>query len=528
MSAMAQLGGKRLVVLGGGLAGLSYVHYMRNFLAASNKNHLISKITLLEANNYMGGSVKSNLFDDGMVHELGPRSVRTQGARAKNTIVLLEQLGLEDKLVCIYPDSGAAKNRYIFNNGQLHKIAVSFWTLLSKLPNSKTTLAGAIIKDLRTQKMNLDVYPDRDPSLYDFFAHRFGEDVAENVVDPLFRGITAGDARKLSTRALFGDLLDKEQVYGSLFKSINKPPTSKSRHDDLFPHDITNSKLLEKFDKEKFISYNIKTGLQTLPEHLSNSLLNTNENDTLSIFNETKVVSISFDRDDDGDDDDDQAPCRVKVKTVDGDYVDIPADHIVSALPSTELAKVLPESLKHKVLHNITKIPHSPVGCVCVEYRDLKKKKLPDVINSFGFLTQSKAGSRVLGIAFDSAMFPEIDEPHNSTRMTCMIGGSWFKEVVGTDNLDEVQDTQLEQIALEEIRKILKLNDEPFRISTYLWKTGIAQYEPGHKGRLDETRSNIKNLSIPLTLLGQSYDGVAVNDVIFASRLAADEFVNSL
>lgn len=523
---MAQLGGKRLVILGGGLSGLSYAHYLRNFLAASNKNHLISKITLLEANNYMGGSVKSNLFDDGMVHELGPRSVRTQGVRAKNTIVLLEQLGLEDKLVCIHPDSSAAKQRYIFNGGQLHKIAFSFWTLLSKLPNTKTTPVGAIIKDLRTQRMNLDDYPDRDPSLYDFFAHRFGEDVAENIVDPILRGITAGDARKLSTRALFGDLLDKEQVYGSLIKSIGKPPTSKMRHDDLFPHDVINSKLLDKFDKEKLVSYNIKTGLQTLPEYISNSLLNTDENDVLSIFNKTQVVSIKFGRDDD--DDDDQAPCKVKVKTVDGDHVDIPADHIVAALPSVELAKILPESLKHKALHNITKIPHSPVACVCVEYRNLKEKKVPSVLNSFGFLTQSKAGSRVLGIAFDSAMFPVIDEPHNSTRMTCMIGGSWFKEVVGTDNLDEVQDTQLEQIALEEIRKILKLNDEPFRMSAYLWKTGIAQYEPGHTGRLKETRSNITNLSIPLTLLGQSYDGIAVNDVIFASRMAANEFVNSL
>lgn len=527
MSAITQAGGKRILILGGGLSGLSYAHYLRNFTAAFNKNHLISKITIVEANNYMGGSIKSNIFEDGMIHELGPRSVRSVGVRGKNTIVLLEQLGLQDELVYIRSESKAANQRYIYSNNQLHKIVFSPWRLFSKLPNIKKSIAGAIYKDLTTERMNLDKYPHRDPSIYDFFAHRFGEDVAENVVDPILRGITAGDARKLSTRALFGDLLEREQVYGTLLKSIGKPPTSKAPHDDLFPHDMINSKLLDKFDREKVMSYNIKTGLQTLPEHLSNSLLNTNEDNSLSIFNQTQVVSINF-----NENDDDQAPCSVRVKTVDGDLVEIYADHIVSTLPSIDLAKILPESITvelSKALENVTNIKHSPVGCVCLEYRNLKRTgKNANVLDSFGFLTQSKAGSRVLGIAFDSAMFPEIDRPLNSTRMTCMIGGSWFKEVVGTDNLDEVKDSRLEQIALEEIRKILEIKDDPFRVSNYLWKTGIAQYEPGHKERLKEARSRIAKLSIPLTLLGQSYDGVAVNDVVFAARMAANDFVKSL
>lgn len=526
MSAISQIGGKRILILGGGVSGLSYAHYLKNFTAAFNKNHLISKITIIEANNYMGGSIKSNMFDDGMIHELGPRSIRTVGVRGKNTVVLLEQLGLQDGLVCIHAKSIAATQRYIYSNNRLHRIEFSPWKLFSKLAGTKTSIASAVYKDLTTKRMDLDKCPDRDPSIYDFFAHRFGEDIAENVADPILRGITAGNVRKLSTRALFGDLLDKEQAYGTLIKGLNKPPTSKMPHDDLFPHDMINSKLLDRFEKEKIISYNIKTGLQTLPEHLSNSLLNTNENNTLSIYNQTKVVSINFNQSEE-----DRAPCSVSVRTVDGDLVEIDADHIVSTLPSSDLAKILPESMpeeQRKALENVTRIPHSPVGCVCVEYRDLKKTKNSDVLKSFGFLTHSKAGSRVLGIAFDSAMFPEIDNPHNSTRMTCMIGGSWFKEVVGTDNLDEVKGFQLEQIALEEIRNILKIENDPFRVSNYLWRTGIAQYEPGHKERLKETRASITKLNIPLTLLGQSYDGIAVNDVVFTARMAANDFVKSL
>lgn len=80
-------------MLGGGLSGLSYAHYLRNFLAYHQKTSAVSKITLVEANDYMGGSVKTNVFEDNVVHELGPRSVRMSGMKAHNTCSLIEQLG---------------------------------------------------------------------------------------------------------------------------------------------------------------------------------------------------------------------------------------------------------------------------------------------------------------------------------------------------------------------------------------------------------------------------------------------------
>lgn len=517
--------GKRLIILGGGLSGLSYAHYLRNFLAFYKKESLISKVTLLEANDYMGGSIKTNVFDDSVVHELGPRSVRLVGAKAQNTGALIEQLGLADRVVVVSPKSAAGKDRYVYKEGRLWNVPSSFGALLSKLPASNTRLIRAIINDISNGKrMDLDKYPDSDPPLYDFIEHRFGKDAAECVLDPLLRGITAGDARQLSTKALFGDMLAKEQIYGSVMKGVFKPPTTKISHDDLFPHDVLDSKLLDKFQKEGAISFNLTTGLQTLPEHLCNSLLNTNDDGVIDIFNRTKIKEITFNNRQS-----DQAPCSVVVQTVDGDEVSIDADHIISTIPSQDLAKVVPNSMapeQKKALDYILSIPHAPVGCVVIEYRNVKN--FPKEINSFGFLTHSKAGSRVLGISFDSAMFPQIDEHTGSFRMTCMLGGHWYKEIFGTENLDQVTNAQLEQISLEEVEKILGIKDEPHRMSTLLWKTGIAQYRPGHVGRMKETRDEIEKMKIPLTLLGQSYDGVAVNDVIYSARLAANEFVKSL
>lgn len=523
---MAQIGGKRIVILGGGLAGLTYLHYVRNFAAALNKTSQLGKMVLIEANDYMGGSIKTQVYEDGPAHELGPRSIRNVGVKSKNTIVLLEQLGLGEKIVSIYKNSLAAQDRYVYDNGELHRLPSGYKALVQKLPGSDEMIFQSILKDLRAPKMDLDHFPYRDPSLYDFIAYRFGKMAAEKFLDPMMRGITAGDARNLSTRAVFGDILEKEQVYGSIIKALRKPPINKTPHDEFFQKDIEESSLLSHLSKNSTVSYNLNCGLQTITEHLSNSLLNSNDDGLVSIYNQTKATGIEF-----NDQDPDEAPCSVHITTVDGDKLTMEADEVVSAIPACDFAKILPQTIdtrQQQAFENIAKIPHVPVGCVCVEYRDLDKTNLSEVVKSFGFLTNSQSGSRVLGISMDGAMFPEIDEPYNSTRMTCMIGGAWFKEMVGTDNLDEVKDSELEQIALEEIRRILRIYDEPFRMSPLLWKTGIAQYTPGHNERLARTRRALKDLNIPLVLLGQSYDGFAVNDVVFASRMAAYNFVKSL
>lgn len=523
---MAQISaGKRLLVLGGGLSGLSFVHYLRNFLAFHKKSGAISKIIILEANNYMGGSIKTNVFEDGVVHELGPRSIRMIGAKGNNTVCLIEQLGLGDHMVSLTTASVASRDRYVYRDNNFYKVPASLASVFRRIPGSNKTLLGVLRHDLFQPKMDLEKYPYKDPPLYDFVCHRFGTEAAEAILDPLLRGIVAGKSRETSTLALFGDMLRKEQTYGSFSMGALKGPVTKMTHDELFPGDIMGSKLLDKMQKDRVLSYNLETGLQTLPEHLSNSLLNTNDDGLISIYNRTKVLQVNFNTDHLA-----ETPCSVKVRTVDGDDLTIEADHIISTIPAKNFNETLGDCMpteQKEALKFVTEIPHSPIGCVAIEYRDLSKP-LPNLVKSFGFLTHSQAGSRVLGISFDTTMFPKLDAHVGSFRLTCMLGGSWYKEVFGTENLDQVTNAQLEQISLEEVRKLLKIEDEPHRMSTIFWKVGIAQYRPGHSARLAETRENLKKLNMPLTLLGQSYDGFSVNDVVYSARLAANDFAKSL
>lgn len=515
--------GKRIVILGGGVTGLSYLHYLRIFAQALDKEHLIDRIVLVESNNYLGGALKSKVYDDGVVHELGVRNIRTYGVKSRSTMALAEHLGLDADVVGV--KAGSTKGRQVLTkDNHMEELPESMFRLFRKLPGTNTRVGQAIFRDMyKAPKMDLTKYPDEDPPLHDFVSHRFGAEVADAVLDPIMRGLNAGDCRNLSTRALVSDILDKEQAYGSVFRSVSKPPIKVTPHDDLYPSDVLNSKLVKRVEKERILLYTFKQGLNILPDRLANTLLNNNPGDKVSIYNQTKAIAIDFENEEL------EAECSVIVETLDGDKIKIGADHVISAIASVDFVKLFKTSLpsnRRTIWEDIVDVPHNPIGQVCVEYYDSSLRSRKDLQASAGLLLHSKSDSRTLSLSFDSNIFPEPNP--NTFKINVMIGGEWFNSVLGTTDVNSISPGQLQDIALTDIRKILNINNEPKRISTQLWKTGIAQYRPGHKERIDRVRANIKRLGIPLTLIGQSYDGIAVNDVIFGARMAAYNFVKDL
>lgn len=512
---------KRVVVIGGGLAGVSYMHYLRNFLIALDKQSAVERMILLESNDYIGGSLKTKHYEDGVLHELGPRSVRSFGMRSKNTLALLEHIGLKDSIV---PISKSGGSRYLYTaENEFYELDLTFKGLLRRYPASNNRIIKSVLKEIFTKRMDLTQVPHGDPSIYDFIEHRFGPDAAREVADPLLRGITAGDARKLSTKCLFDEFLYREQARDSIIVgTLRAPPPQLPDVDEFFFEDVKRSKLVRENREKPIASMNLEQGLQSLPQRLTNILLNTNDDGKVSIYSNSRATSIEFDRSNES------CTSKIGVTTPDG-QTNIEADHVVCALPSVHLSKLLPEAscdASAKLANALAQIEHVPVACVCVEYRHLYVPN-SGLLKSFGFLTNSKSSSKVLGVSFDSNNFPKHDQD-GSFRMTVMVGGAWWREIFDTNDLDSIKDSDIEQIALSEINKILGLAKEPHRVTTYLWKTGIAQYHVGHKGRVADIRNIIEEMHAPLTLIGQSYDGITVNDVIYFARSAAYKFVKSL
>lgn len=123
----------------------------------------------------------------------------------------------------------------------------------------------------------------------------------------------------------------------------------------------------------------------------------------------------------------------------------------------------------------------------------------------------------ILGIIFDSCCF-KMD---GQTVLTVMCGGQWFDKWFGKNPTEEM----ILDIALSQVKNILKIDDKPDHHKVSILKNCIPQYVVGHHDRVERIRNYIKDRKLPMSLCGASYDGVGVNDVILSARYAVDKIV---
>ncbi|MGG4144106.1 protoporphyrinogen oxidase [Paenibacillus algorifonticola] len=103
---------KQIIIIGGGITGLSAAFYMRKLL---DGQQMSAEITLIEKSSSLGGKIKT-LRRDGFLIEQGPDSFM---ARKQPILDLTRELGLEPELVAANPK---AKANYILHKGRLHQM----------------------------------------------------------------------------------------------------------------------------------------------------------------------------------------------------------------------------------------------------------------------------------------------------------------------------------------------------------------------------------------------------------------------
>lgn len=244
-----------------------------------------------------------------------------------------------------------------------------------------------LIKDLRTPRILLP--PDKDLSVHDFFNYRFGTEISDYLVNSLCIGITGGDSHKLSMKAMFPNLLKKEQTHGSIVKAM-------FQKEDLLKELATND-LVQKSVEEKWAVFSFHNGIETLATGISDSIRK-NHRSIANLMSNTKVTSILFERD----------QIKVDVETFNKSQR-LCVDHVFSAVPAFKLGHLLNESKLQKLLFSI---PTVHMAVVCLQFNG---EIIPKDFG-FGFLVPSIENSPILGVTFDSCIFPK--ENSNMTQMT--------------------------------------------------------------------------------------------------------------
>lgn len=61
-----------------------------------------------------------------------------------------------------------------------------------------------------------------DESLHSFVQRRFNSELADYLIDPMCRGICAGDSKEISVRSLLPQVYMAEKGYGSVIRGMQK------------------------------------------------------------------------------------------------------------------------------------------------------------------------------------------------------------------------------------------------------------------------------------------------------------------
>lgn len=290
-----------------------------------------------------------------------------------------------------------------------------------------------------------------DPTIEEFFTRRIGADWTHRLIDPMVSGIYAGDIRKLSLKSCFPLFFQWEQQYGSLLKGAFKQPKK-------IP---SPSPFVSSMEKTSLFSF--KKGMETLPLALAQRL------DADFRFN-AEVKEIQ----------------RNKVKLNNGQ--ELLSDMIISTLPFKELS-------------------YASVVVVNLAYRQ-------PVLNhtGFGYLIPSQEKEAILGVVFDSAVFPEQGNPED-TRLTVMLGGTRHPEVIHWSK------EHCLSIAKEALKKHLGIHAVPHIYSVSYAREAIPQFEVGHHRWMDKIHEKGVYQS------GCGISGVSVNDCIAYAKNLADKVV---
>ena len=358
------------VVVGGGISGLATAHYL-------SKLPKVQRIQVLEATDRLGGWIQTtNLKNGGGRHEHGPRTVRPTGPAGENTLELVTELGIQDDIVPIPRNHPTATNRMVLVGGQLHKLPSSFLSLFKIQKPFTKPLALAAWHDLTAKVKKCE-----DDSIYDFVSRRLGPELAQYAIDPMVRGICAGDARNISAASFVtGSLFQMEQEHGGIFKGVLK--NTRKKDNWIGSKKEADIELVDRSKAEKWAVWSLKDGLESLVSRLSEKL----ETKGIEIIRNVKDIWV-------------EQRSGVLQSTSHGGFT---ADHIFLSTPAYASSKML-QKVAPEACDNLSSIPFVTVAVVTIEFN----RKVTDA-NAFGFLVPSNQPEPILGTIFDTCSFPQV------------------------------------------------------------------------------------------------------------------------
>ncbi|MCB0376467.1 MAG: protoporphyrinogen oxidase, partial [Sinomicrobium sp.] len=330
----------------------------------------------------------------------------------------IKELSLENALI---EADQQAKIRYILKHNRLQPIPTKpqeFFRSSILNPIQKLRLLTEVIqpkKELRRE------------NVYEFAQRRLGKGAADWLIDPMVSGIYGGDAHKIGLSAAFPRMAELEQKYGSLFKAMHALKKTNGRAGPM-----PNGTLMS-----------FQSGMKQLIDALGQKY-------------KTNITMSS----------------RIKTLAHNGKkyqiYTDVKAyeaDEVYCCAPAYATARLF-RSLDHVLADDLDSIEYAPIAVVSLVY---KRSAFADTPKGFGFLVPSLEKKKLLGVLFDSNIFPNRSA---GDQFICraMVGG------IRHPDIRSEKTESLLNYTVSELKTILNIQQEPVASKIILWTEAIPQY----------------------------------------------------
>jgi oxygen-dependent protoporphyrinogen oxidase len=457
---------KRIAIIGGGISGLTCAYE----LELARKRGAPVDWHLYEASDRLGGILETTRIptpEGEYILEGGPDGWVTEKPWARDLAI---ELGLESDLI---DSNDATRKTWILLNGALQPIPDRMrmmvpedLTALDASPLFSESAKHAYANELtRAEELKANA-PDRDESIASFVLRHFGDEVLNTLAAPLLSGVFGGDVHTLSVRAVMPQFVAMEREHGSLIAALQ----FKSKHRTHAPQPIFTS---------------LRRGLASLVEAL--------------------VARLPTE--------------RTHLESRPGNLDEIESEAIVLAT-SLDSTRTL---LASRNADAVRLLPHDASSAILIAFTwpadDARTFTIP---LGFGFLVPQGSADQdqLLACTFVDQKFPHR-APAGARILRAFFGGD------SAESLQSQTDEVIAEAALTQLRRILGSVPEPAFHTLRRWPRSLPQYGVGHLERVKRLEAMITQLP-GLHLLGNSYRGVGIPDLIRDARATARAIVQEL
>jgi oxygen-dependent protoporphyrinogen oxidase len=453
----------RVVVVGGGIAGLAAAHRLSEH----------ADVVLLEAAEHPGGKFATTEVD-GVTFENGPDSFV---AREPHVERLAIAVGLSHELI-----PPALFGAHIWSNGKLKHAPADF---VFGMPTSPlAALRSGLLSPRGAARAAADlVLPGPlegpDISIGDFVRRRFGSEVLDRLVDPLLAGTRAGDASDISLAAAVPQIDGLARRHRSLAVGLARSKRAGTKVGGPPPF------LAPRSGMSRLI--------EALVDHLSTS-----------VEIRTSAVALRLERRDGG--------CRVQLE---GDS-SIDGEAVVLAVPAFIASDLLGE-LNPLAAGELAGIDYASVATACFIWPPGSVDVPPD---ASGLLVPSREGRTLAAATWFSQKWPHLAPPDGRIVIKAFAGRA------AGDAEAALDDDRLLAALLDDLTAALEVRARPLAADVVRWPRALPQYAVGHLDRIGRIEQALRSTP-GIHLAGAAYGGTGISDTVRSAQVAADRILHS-